>query len=459
MLAGSPRRTGPSSAHPLGSFREIPIDTLVALAVSLLLVAINGVFVTAEFGLVAADPMRLRREAESGERSAKVAEGLVHDLSFQLSGAQLGITITSLLLGYIAEPAVGAVVESVVGGELPRGIRAAIAISIAAVVQMVLGELVPKSVAISYPERSIRVLALPMRLYGIVAGPAIGLFEGTSNRIVRALGVEPRGEIESTRSREELQFLIRSSGEVGTLDPQDVTLLERSIRFGEKVAADVLVPRVEIVAIGRDRSVAELTALAVESGYSRFPVIGEDLDDVLGVVHIKSIFGLPLDDRASTPVQTIMSEVLAVPEARDLDELFDDFRATRSYLAVVVDEHGGTAGIITLEDLLEELVGEIDDEYDDQPSTLTKIDQGGSFVLPARLHHDEVLEACGFDMPEGEYETLAGFVLDRLDHIPQPGERFEHDGWQIEVVAMERLRVATVRLRAPRERVDPEADR
>jgi CBS domain containing-hemolysin-like protein len=342
----------------------------------------------------------------------------------------------------------------VFGGEIPRGVSAAIAIAIAAAVQMVMGELVPKSVAISYPERSVRLLALPIWLYGVIAGPLIGLFEQTSNRIVRAIGVEPRDELESTRSREELQYLIRSSGEVGTLAPEDVTLLERSIRFGEKVAADVLVPRVEIVAIGRDQSVAELTALAVESGYSRFPVIGEDLDDVLGVVHVKSIYGLPPDQRASTEVESIMSEVLAVPEARDLDELFDDLHSSRSYMAVVVDEHGGTAGIVTLEDLLEELVGEIDDEYDDAPTTLTKIDQGGSFVLPGGLHHDEILEASGFDMPEGDYETLAGFVLDRLDHIPQPGERFEYDGWRVEVVAMERLRVATVRLVAPRDEDD-----
>jgi CBS domain containing-hemolysin-like protein len=415
---------------------------------------LNGVFVAAEFGLVAVDRVRLQQEADRGDRSARLGMALVRDLSFQLSGAQLGITITSLLIGYIAEPAIGDVLESVVGSELPRALSAAVAIAIAAVVQMVLGELVPKSVAISYPERSIRLLAAPIRLYGIVAGPLINAFDATSNRLIRRLGVEPRGELESTRSREELQYLIRSSGELGALDPADVTLLERSIRFGEKVAADVLVPRVEVVAIAQEQSVTELTALAVESGYSRFPVVGEDLDDVLGVVHIKSIFGLPPEDRATTKVGTIMSEVLAVPEARDLDELFDDFRTTRSYLAVVVDEHGGTAGIITLEDLIEELVGEIDDEYDEEPSTLTKIDQGGSFILPARLHHDEVLDACGFDMPEGDYETLAGFVLDRLDHIPLPGEWFVHDGWYIEVVAMERLRVATVRLVAPRDETE-----
>lgn len=420
----------------------------------------NGVFVTAEFGLVAADRVRLEQESRSGERSARLAERLVRRLSFHLTGAQLGITVTSLLLGYIAEPALGDVLESIFDRDLPRWLTFTVAIAVAAVVQMVIGELVPKSIAASNPERALRALAPTVWLYGTVARPLIGLLDRLSTRIVRAFGLEPVGGVAQTRSREELHHLIRSSGESGALDPADVTLLERSIRFGEKTAADVLVPRVEVVAIERSRTVADLAALAIESGHSRFPVIGEDLDDVLGVVHVKSIYGLPPEARANTTVEAIMTDVLAVPEARELHELFDDFRRTRSYLAVVVDEHGGTAGTITLEDLLEEIVGEIADEHDEVPSMLTKIDQGGSYVLPARLHHDEVLEACGFDMPRGDYETLAGFVLDRLGHIPMPGERFEHDGWQIEVVAMERLRVLTVRLRAPRgDEAEAEGDR
>jgi CBS domain containing-hemolysin-like protein len=385
-------------------------------------------------------------------RSARVARRLVGDVPFQLSAAQFGITVTSLLLGFVIEPAVGDVLESLFDRELPRGLTAVVAIAVAASVQIVVGELVPRSLAISHPERSIQALAVPMWIYSTIAGPVIRAFAWAGNRIVRAFGVVEPAEGADARSREQMKDLIRSSGEVGTLHPADVTLLERSIRFGEKTAADVLVPRVEVVAIGHDQSVADLTALALESGHSRFPVIGEDLDHVIGVVHVKSIYGLAPAQRATTTVGTIMVEVLAVPEARDLDELFDDFRSTGSYLAVVVDEHGGTAGIITLEDLLEELVGEIADEYDEAPSMLTKIDQGGSFVLPGRLHHDEVLDACGFDMPDGEYETLAGFVLERLGHIPQPGERFQHDGWQIEVVAVERLRIATVRLRSPRAR-------
>jgi CBS domain containing-hemolysin-like protein len=416
---------------------------------SLLLVAANAAFVAAEFSLIAADRVRFGRDAEAGDRKAQRAVALIRELSFHLSGAQLGITVTSLLLGFIAEPSVGAALEHLVG-DLPRGVTIGVSLAIATVVQMVLGELVPKSVAITYANGTARTVALPMRIYGVVAGPVIGFFERTANGIVRRLGVEPRSELEATRSREELQILIQSSGEVGTLDPADVSLLTRSIRFREKSAADSLVPRVEVVAIGRDRTVADLAALTIESGYSRYPVIGEDLDDVVGVVHVKSIYGLPVEDRGTTSVESIMSEVLAVPEARPLDELLADFRASRSYLAVVVDEHGGTAGIITLEDLLEELVGEIDDEYDEAPTQLTKVEVTGSYVVSGGLHADEVREACGFEMPEGEYETLAGFVLDRLGHIPEPGERFEYDGWRIEVVATERLRVATVRLSAPR---------
>ncbi|HEX7096587.1 MAG TPA: hemolysin family protein [Acidimicrobiales bacterium] len=415
-----------------------------------MLVVVNGVFATAEFGLVAADRLRLQEESRRGERSTRIATRLVGNLSFHLTGAQLGITVTSLLLGYIAEPALRDVLESIVDRDIPRWFGACVAIGVAAVVQMVIGELVPKAIASSDPERALRALAPIVWFYGTVARPLVAMFDRLSRRIVRAFGLEPVADFDPTRSREELQHLIRSSGELGALDPADVTLLERSIRFGEKTAADVLVPRVEVVAIHRAQTVADLAALALESGHSRFPVIGEDLDDVIGVVHVKSVYGVPPEARATTPVEAVMTDVLAVPEARELHELFDDFRRTRSYLAVVVDEHGGTAGTITLEDLLEELVGEIADEHDTVPSTLTKIDEGGSFVLSARLHHDEVLEACGFDMPDGDYETLAGFVLDRLGHIPLPGERFEHEGWQIEVVAMDRLRVATVRLRAPR---------
>ena len=269
--------------------------------------------------------------------------------------------------------------------------------------------------------------------------------------MVRRLGIEPREDIETVPDRDELEHLFVSSGQEGMLDEGEVRLLTRSIRLADKQADDAMVPRVEVVAIAADASVADLADLAARTGHSRFPVIGGHLDDVAGVVHVKSLFAVPVQDRPSTPVSQLMKPVLAVPESRDLDDMLDDLRTGAGQLAVVVDEHGGTAGIITLEDVLEEIVGEIDDEHDSSTPERTRAESRGSTVLPASLHVDEVLEATGFAMPEGAYETLAGLVLDRLGHIPVPGEIATVEGWRLEVVAVNGLRIAAVRVVAASE--------
>ena len=367
-----------------------------------------------------------------------------------LASTQLGITVASLLLGFIAEPSVRRLLEPVLGDA--HGVSVVVSLFLAAVFQTVLGEVVPKNFAITFADRTALSLAYPLWMFSLLTRPVSKVFNGIANRVVRGFGVEPRDELSSTTSTEELQFLIRTSGEAGALDPEDVTLLTRTIRFAEKTAADALVPRVQIKAVRHDCSVADVVARVIETKYSRLPVYGKDLDDIVGVVHVKSVFSVPAAARASTPVSEIMSEVLAVPEGRDLGDLFRDFRVRRSYLAVVVDEHGGTAGIITLEDVVEELVGEIGDEYDDDDpdeATFTRGQERGTFVMAGSLHPDEVFERCGFTMPEGEFETFAGFVLDQLGHLPEPGERFEYGGWRFEVVAMDRRRVAAVRVVAP----------
>jgi CBS domain containing-hemolysin-like protein len=427
--------------------RKAFIDTTLRLGASALLIACNAIFVAAEFSLVAADRASLERAAADGDRRAGRALGLVRNLSFHLSGAQMGITVTSVVLGFLAEPAVADLLGPVLS-DPPRVVTVAIALALATVLQMVLGELVPKQIAIARADGTIRTLAPAVRVYSAVVGPVIGVFEGLANRIIRLLGVEPRHELAVSRSREELAWLFRSSGEEGGLAPDEVSLLTRSIRFGEKTAADALTPRTQVIAVPDDATVADLVGVAIESGYSRLPVFHEDLDDIVGVVHVKSIFGLAPEDRAATEVRSIMTGVLAVPEARDLDELFADFRASQAYLAVVVDEHGGTAGIITLEDLLEELVGEIDDEYDD-PEPVAAPAPDGPWSLAGGLHRDEVTDACGFLLPEGEYETLAGFVLDELGHIPVVGESVVLDGWRFEVETMERLRVVSLVVTPP----------
>ncbi len=412
----------------------------------------NAGFVAAEFALVAVDRTRVDERARQGRRSARRVQRLLGQLSYHLSGAQLGITVTSLMLGFLAEPTVAAAIDpglEAVFGDVPDAWSIALALIIATLVQMVFGELVPKALATSRPLEASFALARPTAVYGVLARPLIAVLDGLAARLTRVLGVEPAEELESTPDRDELEHLIRSSGEEGTLDQGEVDLLTRSIRLADKSADDAMVPRVGVIAIDDSATVADLVRLAIDTGYSRFPVTGTDLDDVVGVVHVKTVHDVAAADRDTARVVDLMAPVLAVPEARDLDELLVDLREGGQQLAVVIDEYGGTAGIITLEDVLEEIVGEIDDEHDEITTTLTRVEALGSTVIPASLHPDEVRAATGFEMPEGEYETLAGLVLDRLGRIPVPGDMCTVGGWRLEVVAMERLRIATVRVVAP----------
>ncbi|MEM9466511.1 MAG: hemolysin family protein [Actinomycetota bacterium] len=428
------------------------IDTALRLIAALALVVANAGFVAAEFALVAVDRTRIDERAGQGQARAVAVQRLLSKLSYHLSGAQLGITITSLLLGVLAEPAVAVLLEpglEAIFGEVPGGFSVAVALIVATVVQMVFGELVPKAIATTKPLETSLVMARPTQVYGVLARPLVAFLDGLAARLTRRVGVEPAEELESIPDRGELEHLIRSSGEEGTLDEGEVELLTRSIRLADKSADDAMVPRVRVESVDSADTVEALVALASRTGHSRFPVEGNDLDDIVGVVHVKAVHGVSVDERSSTPVTDLMTPVLAVPESRELDELLVDLRQGGNQLAVVIDEHGGTAGIITLEDILEEIVGEIDDEYDAAPTLLTRVEAQGSTVMPGSLHHDEVEDATGFEMPEGEYETLAGLVLDRLGHIPEPGEMVEVDGWRLEVVAMDRLRIATVRVVAP----------
>ena len=355
------------------------------------------------------------------------------------------------MIGFIAEPtiahALSPVLGEVVGEQRADAVSITVALVVATVVSMVVGELVPKSIAIARPRPTAYALAGPMVLVTRVLGPVISLLNDAANWTVRRFGIEPQEELTSVRSLQELELLIRSSGEEGTLEPEALTLLTRSLRFGEKDAADALVPRPSVTSVPIDETVAGLASKAVTTGHSRFPVVGADLDDVRGVVHVKDVYRVPFAERASTSVEEIMAPAFVVPETRDLADLLVDLRRMGTHLAVVVDEHGGTAGIITLEDVLEEIVGEIDDEHDRPVHRLTVLERSGEWLLDGSLHPDEVFDACGLRMPDGDYETLAGFVLDELGRIPEVGEGFEHEGWRIEVASRDRLRVASVRLR------------
>jgi CBS domain containing-hemolysin-like protein len=259
--------------------------------------------------------------------------------------------------------------------------------------------------------------------------------------------VEPREELGSSQTLDELGDLVRESPDA-TLDGSDVELFTRSIRFAGKTVADVLVPRLDVEALRLDADGADLLERSATTGHSRFPVFDSDLDHVVGVVHVKSLLARPAALRGRTPVAELMHDVLAVPETRFLDDLLGDLRDHRGHMAVVVDEHGGTAGIVTVEDVLEEIVGEIDDEHDTRV-VRTRLDGPGRNVVSGRLNLDEVADVTGLRLPPGPYETLAGFVLQRLGRLPQPTAMVEYEGWRIEVVAVEGRRVANLRIVAP----------
>lgn len=417
---------------------------MLGILAVLVLIVTNGVFVAAEFGFVAVDRARMETRGTQGPGAARTVTRILRHLAFYLSGTQLGVTVTSIVLGFVAEPTVARLLEPAIGD----GAAIVGALVLVTIGSMVLSELIPKNLAIARPEPIALALARPMVVFAGLFRPVIRVVNGAANGTVRRMGIEPQEELASVRTLDELELLFQSSGKEGMLDPEALNLLTRTLRFNEKTAADALVPRVQVTFTHPDTTVPDLVALSVSTGFSRFPVCGADLDDVVGVVHVKDVYRVPFERRASSTVADVMSEPFVVPESRNLSALLVELR-TGSHLAVVVDEYGGTAGIITLEDVVEEIVGEIDDEYDATEPALTRVLPAGTYELPGTLHRDEVRDACGFELPEGEYETLAGFVLERLDRIPRGGEQFTYEGWLVQVVEMDRRRVARVRLTAP----------
>jgi CBS domain containing-hemolysin-like protein len=420
--------------------RSAAIEIALGLAIVGLLIVVNGLFVAAEFSLVAVDRDRIEALAEQGSGPARTTLRMLSRLSLTLSGTQLGVTVISLVLALVAEPTAERIVDN-------HALAIVIDLFVVTILQMLIGELVPKGIGVAAPVRVSLTLSRPLRLYGIVVSPLTRVLNRASDATVRRLGVEPRDELRSVRTIDELELLITSSGREGTLDHESFEMLTRTIRFGHKTAADALVSRVDMVAIGRDANVADLVALALDTGYSRFPIVGDDLDDVIGVVHAKDALRIPTEARATTSVMELSAPATFIPEGRDLESLLTEMRANAVPLAVVADEYGGVAGIVTLEDLLEEIVGEIEDEYD--PVSVTPAVPSPTTVVEGTLHLDEVREATGFEVPDGPYETLAGFVLDRLGHIPRPGERVLHEGWELEVVELDRRRIASIRVISP----------
>jgi CBS domain containing-hemolysin-like protein len=427
------------------------LTSWLLVLLSLVLVLACGAFVAAEFAFVTVDRATVDRLAERGDRTAAGVRAALRRLSTQLSGAQLGITITNLLVGFLAEPAVARLLEPAaralgLSADAATGVSVVAALLLATVVTMVAGELVPKNLAISRPLPTARAVQGFMRGFTTAAAPAISLLNGTANRLVRLVGVEPSEELASARSPEELVSLVRRSAQQGTLAQETATLFLRTASFADKHARDVLTPRVRVTTLNADEPVSAAVEATRRTGHSRFPLLGDGLDDVVGVVHIKNVPRVPANLRGGTPLREIMDEPLFVPETLELDELLDLLRDRGLQLAVVVDEYGGTAGVVTFEDLVEELVGPVTDEHDPTDNPAPR-QPDGSWLLSGLLRPDEAAEITGVAFPaDPRYETLGGFVLARLERIPDLGDRVELRGHVLTVERMDGRRIDLLRL-------------
>jgi CBS domain containing-hemolysin-like protein len=419
------------------------------------LVALNGFYVAGEFALVAADRTRIEAMAEEGHKGAAGVLAGLRTLSFQLSGAQLGITVTSLMVGFILEPTLGEALLPLVElvglpDQTAAGIAVALALALATATQMVFGELVPKNLSIARPVPIALAVTPPLRLSNALFRPLIVFLNASANASVRLLGIEPQDELSSTHSLEEIEVLIQSSRAGGALKEEQYSLLARSISFGGKTAGDALVPRTAMVTLRADESISDLMEEALKTGHSRFPITGDDIDDIIGVAHVKDGYRIPPEQRLTTPVTSVTTDALIIPESRDLKSLLIDMRRSRRQIAIVVDEYGGTAGVVTIEDLLEEIVGEIEDEHDVTYLTPEPEERhSGANLVQGLSRPDELREQTGLEIPEGDYDTFAGFLLSLFDRIPRKGDHISYKNWELKIVEMDRNRIDKVLVVAP----------
>jgi CBS domain containing-hemolysin-like protein len=425
------------------------VNEWAMLAVGVVLTVGTGLFVASEFALVGLDRHDLERRRDNGEKRLGLVIGALKITSTHLSSAQLGITLTTLLTGYTFEPAVSTLLESPLSGlGMPdaavRTTGAVIGVVLATVFSMVIGELVPKNFALAVPRQTAKTVVPFQVAFTTVFKPLVVVLNETANTIIRSLGIEPKEELSSARSADELTYLVRHSAQAGALDQHDATLLDRTLRFAALDAADVMTPRVQMTSVAVTATAADVVATSLASGHSRMPVVEDGPDDVVGVVHVKQAWAVPPDRRHGTVAGDLMSAPARVPESMKADALLSLLRAEGLQLAVVSDEYGGTAGIVTLEDLVEEIVGELEDEFDRARPDVQR--RGRSVVFDASLRPDELLERAGVSVPHSEeWDTIAGYVLHQLERLPELGDETDVETGTLRVDRVDGARIVRLR--------------
>ena len=404
------------------------VPVVLSLLGFVLLTLGTAVFVAAEFSLTALERSTVDANARSGGSRDKMVQRAHRSLSFQLSGAQVGISITTLITGYLSEPVIARLLAPVMAAigvpeRWVEGTALIVALFIATSVSMVFGELVAQYLAIAVPLQTARVVAGPQVLFSKLVTPLIRLTNSAANWVLHRFGIEPTDELSSARSPQELVSLVRTSAKQGALDQPTAALVDRSLQFGGRSAEEFMTPRSKIESLEADDTVGDLLAMVRDTGHSRFPVTRGDLDETIGVVHLKQVFEVPLADRVRTRLDKLAQPVPVVPSTLDGDALMEQIRATGLHTALVADEYGGIAGMVTMEDLIEEIVGDIRDEHDAATPEVMKI--AGGHRVSGLLRIDEVADEIGFRAPDGDYETIGGLIMYALGHIPSAGDSVE----------------------------------
>ena len=420
------------------------------LCLGILLTIGTGLFVASEFSLINLERTELESRRTRGERGLSPTITALKRTSTHLSGAQLGITLTTLLTGFLAEPSLTVLLEAGVLGEWFTGptlhaISLAVSLVIATLFSTLIGELVPKKLALTLPLQVNKAVVRFQILFTWTFGWLIWLLNSSGNAIVRSFGIEPKEELSSSRTAEELSALVKRSASLGALEQRTADLITKTLALSQLVASDVMTPRTKLSSLDASSTVQDVIALSHSTGFSRFPVFTGSNDDVVGIVHVKAAASVPREKRDSVPVTALMVEPFRVPETMSLEKLMGVLRSHGLQLAIVVDEYGGTAGIVTLEDLVEELVGELGDEHDRAKIDIT----GGkdkSFSFPGMFRPDELLEKLAIEVPEdGSYETIAGFLMAQLGRVAQVGDEVRIESGVLRVERMDGRRVDRIR--------------
>lgn len=419
------------------------------LGLGVLLTIGTGLFVASEFSLINVERVDLEADRENGEKGLDLPIKAVAKTSTHLSAAQLGITLTTLLTGFVVEPALSRMLTPWLSSfGLESGTISALAVVLAmtaaTIFSFLIGELVPKNMALSAPKRVLRLVVGFQVAFTWTFGPLVKVLNANGNWLVRRFGIEPKEELSSARSAEELSSLVRRSATLGSLESDTAKLLEKTLSMSELLASDIMTPRPKMFSLEREATANDLIELARNTGHSRFPVTGEDSDDIVGVVHLKRAISIPLERRDQVPVSALMIDPTRVPETMALDRLILQLRGKGLQFGVVIDEYGGTAGIVTLEDAVEELVGELSDEHDRQRSNLVQY-ANGTLVFSGLTRPGELAEFGLMIAEDEDYDTVSGFVMSDLGRIPEVGDEVVVETGKLLVVRMDGRRVDRIR--------------